>query len=82
MAQYRILVFCTGCGRTHPARATLLLDDGPTEKTTVAEAYNNTPLPLELAKLLKGDILCPELAKSVMLKDVDSVYLVPILNGS
>ena len=78
MAQYRILVFCTGCGRTHPARATLLLDDGPTEKTTVAEAYKNKPLPLELAKLLKKDILCPESAISVTLNDADKVYLVPM----
>jgi hypothetical protein len=78
MAQYRILVFCTGCGRTHPARATVLLDDGPAEKTTVANAYKDKPLPLELAKLFKKDILCPELAKSVTLEDAKNVYLVPI----
>jgi hypothetical protein len=78
MAQYRILVFCTGCGRTHLARATVLLDDGPAEKTTVANAYKDKPLPLELSKLFKKDILCPELAKSVTLEDADKVYLVPI----
>jgi hypothetical protein len=60
MAQYRILVFCTDCGRTHPVRSTLLLDDGPRQKTTVANAYQDKPLP--------KDILCPELAKSVMLR--------------
>lgn len=78
MAHYRILVFCTDCGRTHPARATVLLEDGPTEKATVANAYKDKPLPLELGRLLKKDILCPELAKSVLLKDIDNVYLVPI----
>jgi hypothetical protein len=78
MAQYRILVFCTDCDRTHPVRATLLLDDGPTEKATVADAYKDKTLPFELAKLLKKDILCPELAKSVTLEDADKVYLVPI----
>ena len=78
MAQYRILVFCTGCGRTHPARTTFSLDDGPTEKTTVAAAYNNKTLPLELTKLLKTDILCPELATPVTLENADNVYLVPI----
>jgi hypothetical protein len=54
------------------------LDDGPTEKATVADAYKDKTLPLELAKLLKKDILCPELAKSVRLEDADKVYLVPI----
>ena len=78
MAKYRIIVFCTACGRTHPVRAIFLLDDGPTEKATVADAYKDKPLPLELVKLLKKDILCPELAKSVMLEDADKVYLVPI----
>jgi hypothetical protein len=78
MAQYRVLVFCPDCVRTHPVRATFLLDDGPTEKTTVADAYKDKALPLELVKLLKRDILCPELAKSVTLADTDRVYLVPI----
>ena len=78
MTQYRILVFCKDCGRTHPTKATLLLDDGPTEKTTVAEAYKNKPVPFEIVKMLKKDILCPELAIPVLLEDTDKVYLVPI----
>ena len=78
MGQYRILVFCTGCGRTHPARATFSVDDGPAEKTTVADAYKDKPLPLELTKLLKKDILCPELATPVTLENADNVYLIPI----
>jgi hypothetical protein len=77
MAQYRILVFCTDCGRTHPVKSTLLLDDGPIEKTTIAAVYKDKPLPMELVKLLKQDILCPELAKSVVL-DTEKVYLLPI----
>jgi hypothetical protein len=59
-------------------RATLLLDDGPIEKATVADAYKDKALPLKLVKLLKSDILCPELAKSVTLADPDKVYLLPI----
>ena len=54
------------------------MNDGPTAKATVADAYKNKPLPLELLKLLKKDILCPELAISVMLEDANKVYLVPI----
>jgi hypothetical protein len=78
MAEYRILVFCTDCGRTHPVRSTLLLlDDGPIEKTSIADAYKDKPLPMELVKLLKQDILCPESAKSVMLEDTEKVYLLP-----
>jgi hypothetical protein len=78
MAQYRVLVFCTDCARTHPVRATFLLDDGPIEKATVAGAYKAKPLPAELVNLLKRDILCPELAKSVPLEDPNNVYLVPM----
>jgi len=54
------------------------LDDGPIEKATVADTYKDKPLPLKLVKLLKSDILCPELAKSVTLADRDKVYLVPV----
>ena len=80
MAQYRVLVFFPDCVRTHPVRATFLLDDGPIEKATVANTYKDKPLPLKLVKLLKSDILCPELAKSVTLADQDKVYLVPLAN--
>jgi hypothetical protein len=80
MAQYRILVFCTDCGRMHPARSTLLLDDGPIEKTTIADAYKNRPLPMELVKLIKQDILCPELANPVML-DRKGVLAADRVNG-
>ena len=79
MARYNVLAFCSNCGRTHPARFTLTLKGGgPTKKATVAEAYKDKALPLNLAKLLKNAILCPESAKSVMLNDPGKVYLVPI----
>ena len=48
------------------------------EKATVAYAYKDKPLPSKLVKLLKGDILCPQLAKSVSLNDPNDVYLVPV----
>ena len=78
MAHYRIVVFCTSCDRAHPTGATVYLRDGPPSKTSVAEAYKDKRLPPELAKLLKKDILCPELAISVTLADTNELYLVPI----
>ena len=76
MARYNILAFCSN--RTHPARVTITLEDGPTKKATVAEAYKVKTLPSNLARLVKNAILCPETANSVMLNDPDKLYLVPI----
>jgi hypothetical protein len=78
MTQYSILAFCSYCDRTHPARLTITLKDGPTKKATVAEAYKDATLPSNLAKVLKNAILCPESADSVTLNDRKKVYLVPI----
>jgi hypothetical protein len=78
MARYSILAFCSYCDRTHPARLTIALKDGPTKKATVAEAFKDATLPSNLARLLKNAILCPESANSVMLNDRNKVYLVPI----
>jgi hypothetical protein len=78
MSRYSIIVFCSYCDRTHPARLTITLKDGPTKKVTVAEAYEHKPLGSNLAKLLRNAILCPESGNSVMLNDRDKVYLVPI----
>ena len=77
MTRYSILAFCSYCDRTHPARLSITLEDGPTKKVTVAEAYGDKPLPSNLARLLKNAILCPESADSVMLNDRNKVYLVP-----
>jgi hypothetical protein len=77
MAQYRVLVFCTYCDRTHPVKIILSLKNGPTQKATVATAYNGKALPIELVNLLKKDILCPETARPVILDDPERVYLVP-----
>ena len=78
MTRNSILAFCSYCGRNHPARLTITFNDGPTKKATVADAYKDKALPLNLAKLLKNAILCPESADSVMLNDPSKVYLVPI----
>jgi Rrf2 family protein len=78
MARYSILAFCSYCDRTHPARLSITLQDGPTRKTTVAEAFKHKTLPSNLARLLNNAILCPETANSVMLNDRNKVYLVPI----
>ena len=75
--RYRIVVFCPSCDRTHPARVTLFLEDGPSKTATIGDVYKDKPLPLELVKLLGKDTLCPELAISVKLEDPDNVYLVP-----
>ena len=78
MTRYSILAFCSYCDRTHPARLTITLKDGPTKKVTVAEAYEHNPLPSNLTKLLRNAILCPESGNSVMLNDRNRVYLAPI----
>ena len=58
-------------------RIILSLENGPTQKATVAIAYNGKALPVEMVNLLKKDILCPETARPVMLDDPEKVYLVP-----
>ena len=78
MTKYSILVFCTYCDRTHPARLTITLKDGPPKKVTIAETYGHKPLPSNLAKLRRNAILGPESANSIMLNDRTKVYLVPI----
>jgi len=76
--KYSILAFCSYCDRTHPARLTITMEDGPTKKATVGEAFKHKTLPSNLARLLNNAILCPETANSVMLKDRNKVYLVSI----
>jgi hypothetical protein len=77
MARYSLFIFCDECRRIHSTRISLNLDNGPPKKETVADAYKDKPLPRNLVKLLGNAVLCPESARSLMLKDSSKVYLVP-----
>jgi hypothetical protein len=74
---YKVLVYCDYCDRTHPTGLTVDLTKGPETSQTVAKFFRNKRLPKALSEIFRNAILCRESGKSVMLRDRANVHLIP-----
>ena len=79
MARYNVLYFCTQCRRIHPMGMSLPLEDGFLKMKTLGEAYSGKSLPFHVAMLVGSSVTCRETGKSVVLEDINHVYLAPVL---
>ena len=67
MPNYDIYAFCNICGGTHPSGIGFTWEDGPDQKTKVADAFDGIELP---PGIVTGEMYLQE--------DNDQLFLVPI----
>jgi hypothetical protein len=79
MARYNVLYFCTACSRVHPMGVSLPLEVGFLNTKTVGEAYSGKPLPSYVAMLVGSSVTCRETGTSLVLEDINKLYLTPVL---
>jgi hypothetical protein len=77
MARYSIFAFCNHCGGVHQMGATATVDDGPSNRQSVAEIYKGKRVPAKLRFLLRSRVWCSETGKFIQDND-DQVFLVPL----
>jgi hypothetical protein len=82
MARYNVLYFCTACRRIHPMGVSLQLEVGFLNTKTVSEAYSGKPLPSYVAMLVGSSVTCRKTGKSLVLEDINKLYLTPVLKPS
>jgi len=78
MAKYSVYVFCDDCGDVHPMGISIELEDGPADKASIGDTYAGKELPPQIAKLLNNITHCPKSGKSILQRNNDQVFLVPI----
>ena len=78
MAEYAIFVLCIACGDLHPMGISVTLDDGPTEKESIANSYAGKDLPPTVAGLKNKRVYCPKTGRQYSQNDNRKVFLVPI----
>jgi hypothetical protein len=76
-AQYRILVVCNKCGGLHEIGIAVTIQDGPTEKRSLGEFYEQKSLPKSLADLTNTGISCPKTGRQSIQKNLHQIFLVP-----
>ena len=78
--QYRILAFCNKCGGTHDMGVSVILKDGPIDKQSIGDVYEDRNLPASLAKLSSMSVTCPTTGRGFIQKDNHQIFLVPAKN--
>jgi len=78
MANYSVYVFCDDCGDVHPMGISIGLEDGPPDKASIGDTYAGKELPPQIATLTNNTTYCPKSGKSILQRDNNQVFLVPI----
>jgi len=77
MSRYMIYVFCEDCSATHSMGVSLVLADGPPEKTSIGTVYAGKPLPSSLGIMLRNAVKCPKTGKIFQQTDNNKIFIGP-----
>ena len=80
VARYSIVALCNKCGGIHDMAVTVILKDGPIEKQSIGDLYDEKTLPKNLADLTSRSISCPKTGRQSIQKDNHQIFLVPAKN--
>jgi hypothetical protein len=81
MSQYRIEAKCEVCGDRHPVDVMIDLDDGPSERMSLIDAftYRDRPIPGALVGLVRRPPKpCPVKGKPTAQRSNFLIYLTPL----
>ena len=78
MVTYSVYFYCDECNEVHPLGMTVGLDDGPSERASIGDAYLGKALNSNIANLINHKITCPNTGKITFQKDNNQIFLVPV----
>jgi hypothetical protein len=77
MARYMIYVLCDDCSATHSMGVSVVLTDGPPEKTSIGTVYAGKSLPGNLNIMLRNAVKCPKTGKIFQQTDNNKIFIAP-----
>ena len=77
MSRYMIHVFCEDCTATHSMGVSVVLNDGPPEKTSISTVYAGRSLPSNLMIMLRNAVKCPKTGKIFQQTDNNKIFIAP-----
>ncbi len=79
MNRYAIHVYCDECAAPHPMGVSVVLSDGPAEKTSISTHYAGKTVPAILTLMLRNPVKCPKTGKVFQQGDSNHIYIAPIV---
>jgi hypothetical protein len=77
MPRYMIHVYCDDCEKTHSMGVSVVLNDGPPEKTSIEVVYAGKSIPPGLGIMLRNVVKCPKTGKIFQQTDNSKIYIAP-----
>jgi hypothetical protein len=77
MSRYMIHVYCDDCSDTHSMGVSLVLADGPPEKTSISTVYAGRAVPPNLGIMLRNAVKCPKTGRIFQQTDNNKIYIGP-----
>jgi hypothetical protein len=77
MPRYDILAVCNACGEAHSTGITIMLETGPPQKQSIADAFTGKELPPEVAGLKNNRVYCPKTGRGYAQTNYKKIFLVP-----
>ena len=78
MPKYDIFALCNACGDLHPTGISLILDNGPLNKQSIADAFAGQDLPPDVATLKNERVYCPKTGRRYAQTVYRQIFLVPV----
>ena len=80
--QYNIVVTCNKCAGLHEIEISVTMENGPVDKRSIGDLYDERSLPKSLANLTGTSISCPKTGRQSTQKNLHQIFLVPTTNDS
>lgn len=78
--RYSFFVTCNKCGRIHNTGFSVMLQEGPDKRQSLAELYDESP-PESLANLAATRMTCPFTGKQFSQNNYSRIFLMPARRG-
>jgi hypothetical protein len=77
MSRYMIHAYCDDCSTTHSMGVSVVLTEGPAEKTSIGTVYAVRHLPANLNIMLRNAVKCPKTGRIFQQTDNNKIYIAP-----
>jgi hypothetical protein len=78
--RYSLFVTCNKCGRIHNTGFSVMLQEGPNKRQSLAELYDGSP-PESLSNLAATRMTCPFTGKQFSQNNYSRIFLMPARRG-
>jgi hypothetical protein len=77
MSRYMIHAFCDDCSETHSMGVSVVLPEGPHEKTSIGTVFAGKSVPASLGIMLRNAVKCPKTGKIFQQTDNTKIFIAP-----